>query len=1212
MASRLRFLVAGSFAIMLLAGVAPGARGDTEDDLALQKERQKQIQADTDSMVRRLGTMLRVLEYYQVDKSGERKMLEEMAGVLSGLSKNQMAEVVRRLEGAAALAGKDEAKSTAEVQKAYERHREILDTLRTLLARHDAIGSLEQAAERLESLARGELELHFQTDQLIRDTKDQSNLLPAQRFQLIRRRNLSLEPQRQSDAQTEIQQDLLAVIRQVLTLVPKLQGDQKQRALLMPQRAAQQRVLDDLGAAAAKLKAFGYGAQRYDAWLEASGLEWQAAEKMRELARILRGSADALAALREARDRVDLALSKEEEISKETKATLENPEPKSPKADPERVLELARDQARVQYESKDTGNLVKPYAEDVADKIARAVEAMNDSRNALQKIEARNATEPQAKAAKTLEEARADLDKLIAAAEKAKNDPLAALKKAADDLDKLIKDQTQTRDQTQDAAKEDAKTSELAKKQRELAYRAQDLKETPLPTGQKAKDALADANKAMNQAAKELKNQNAQDAVPKQDQALKALDEARKQLAEKMAELQKRQDDMAKLEDAAKKLAELTQAEKNIANQAKDMAAKPDTGAAQDLAKNQDKLTPQAKDLAKNIQPSAPDAADKVNEGTKNMEAAKNQLDQNQPKPASSHAKEAAKKLEDAQKALAKALQDLKAKDIADRAALQPQKLDPQAAAQLLENALNETERAENQARQAEALAKQQQRAADLIRMQEDIAKQADNLNLPDSAKPAAKAAGALKQADLARAIDNQENALENLNDAAEKPRPSQKSPAERKSDLKLGEAKSAPKGGDPAAAKMNQFEPGAEKPGDPKAVGSRNTKKAGPPDKNAAEAKSNASDAAQAKPAPTPGDMRAARLATGKAGANMAAQAKASAAKNKPPEANLLQAKAGGPPQDNDAKSTEPKAATALAGSAKAGEPMRGEAKPALAQAGAVKSGPAGEGLAKAGDSEPGNDGQPEEAQAKAAESFPLPQAKNPAELAQLQKEVLDATKALKESQNATQAAMAALGQAQAQAPQTIQKQLRNAGQQLAKANQNLQNGKPAQAGQKQSQAAKELAKALGNMNAALKGMNKQPGQAQAKAGQPGQEGQDGQDGMGEEGMGKQGQGQKGQAKAPGQKQGKQGPAQERNENLGKGDRTPDGKVANAPSRLTDADGDGSFLHLPPRQRELIRQALSGQLPPEYAAMIQQYFVNIARGRAMPGAAPALPGSNK
>jgi hypothetical protein len=57
--------------------------------------------------------------------------------------------------------------------------------------------------------------------------------------------------------------------------------------------------------------------------------------------------------------------------------------------------------------------------------------------------------------------------------------------------------------------------------------------------------------------------------------------------------------------------------------------------------------------------------------------------------------------------------------------------------------------------------------------------------------------------------------------------------------------------------------------------------------------------------------------------------------------------------------------------------------------------------------------------------------------------------------------------------------------------------------------------------------------------------------------------------------------------------------------SQLTDVKGDGSFLHLPPRQREMIRQALSEKLPPDYAAMIQQYYINIARGK--PAAKPTV-----
>src|SRR5437660_8006873 len=45
-----------------------------------------------------------------------------------------------------------------------------------------------------------------------------------------------------------------------------------------------------------------------------------------------------------------------------------------------------------------------------------------------------------------------------------------------------------------------------------------------------------------------------------------------------------------------------------------------------------------------------------------------------------------------------------------------------------------------------------------------------------------------------------------------------------------------------------------------------------------------------------------------------------------------------------------------------------------------------------------------------KAAQVYPLPQVNNPTELSELQKAVMDATKALNQSQNANSAAMAAL----------------------------------------------------------------------------------------------------------------------------------------------------------------------------------------------------------
>src|SRR5207244_2847213 len=84
--------------------------------------------------------------------------------------------------------------------------------------------------------------------------------------------------------------------------------------------------------------------------------------------------------------------------------------------------------------------------------------------------------------------------------------------------------------------------------------------------------------------------------------------------------------------------------------------------------------------------------------------------------------------------------------------------------------------------------------------------------------------------------------------------------------------------------------------------------------------------------------------------------------------------------------------------------------------------------------------------------------EAKEPGQRAQAQKEVMDATEALAKSQQATQAAQAALAQAQAQAPKAVQPQLQEASKQLAQANQQLQKAAPMQAGEAQKQAAQQL----------------------------------------------------------------------------------------------------------------------------------------------------------
>ena len=80
------------------------AQADPEkQELSRQRDKQKDVRSDTDHVVRRTGTMLRVLDYYKLDKSAERRLLDEVAATLAGLSKEQMAEVIARLEKAGRL-----------------------------------------------------------------------------------------------------------------------------------------------------------------------------------------------------------------------------------------------------------------------------------------------------------------------------------------------------------------------------------------------------------------------------------------------------------------------------------------------------------------------------------------------------------------------------------------------------------------------------------------------------------------------------------------------------------------------------------------------------------------------------------------------------------------------------------------------------------------------------------------------------------------------------------------------------------------------------------------------------------------------------------------------------------------------------------------------------------------------------------------------------
>jgi hypothetical protein len=216
--------------------------------------------------------------------------------------------------------------------------------------------------------------------------------------------------------------------------------------------------------------------------------------------------------------------------------------------------------------------------------------------------------------------------------------------------------------------------------------------------------------------------------------------------------------------------------------------------------------------------------------------------------------------------------------------------------------------------------------------------------------------------------------------------------------------------------------------------------------------------------------------------------------------------------------------------------------------------------------------------------------EAKNAAELAAAQRGLLAATQAAAASLAANQAAQEALGQAQAQAPQAVQPQLQMAGQMLTEAGKQLANGTPMPANQAQQAALSALGQAQQAIAAASAPMPgaPMPGAPQM-AGTPMPGAAPGQPG------------------SPGAPSSASAPSQERNDTKGEGNREPDGQLSNAASQLKNVAGRGSFLGLPPRERELARQAMRDQLSPEYAPFIRQYYINIARGKSA-ATTPAAP----
>ena len=382
----MRFLhttIMGALAVLLITGLwtvpTPGAfasddkPGDRKrlDDQIKQEEK---VRHETDLAVRRVATMLSVLEFYGLESDDRKKMLEEVGNTLNKLHSKQMAEVIDRLNAAAAA--DNSALSEKETFEAFKKHTEVMIELRRIMAAFDTLKSLEDAANELDTLAvrqQKNLQLSKQVAAAEEEKAANKNARAVTKTEL----------ERPFTDQTFLNQDVEILINRIVRkLKPKLPTDQQERVKRFERQVANWQVAQNLGEIASTLDTLKTPASARNNAQQARKSEWEAAHELQsksavdlqKLATILRTpTINNVNALNQAILKLDEVIAKQEKMTNETQAQQEkleqDPSKLSPNADkiltpdnqkkvdaikaanptmPELAANLARDPARAQ------------------------------------------------------------------------------------------------------------------------------------------------------------------------------------------------------------------------------------------------------------------------------------------------------------------------------------------------------------------------------------------------------------------------------------------------------------------------------------------------------------------------------------------------------------------------------------------------------------------------------------------------------------------------------------------------------------------------------------------------------------------------------------------------------------------------------------------------------------------------------------------------
>ena len=512
---------------MVLLGCPWSVRGaDPQAVLSRQLGQQEQARADTEEIVRRTTAILRVLHHQGLDREAKEKFLDDVLTTLTGLDHQQMSAIVRHLNTAAA----DDRRWTAEVDAAYRQHREIIDALMDLRARCDAVQSLEDAAQRMDAIARKQLEAHLASNHLVGQWQAAKD-----------RKVLATTIVRQGHQQLDLSREVGMLLSQLDALSGKLPEDHAARLTHVCQVAKKGEITDKLSRAAVDMTVTVDGQPRAASLEEAHGLQRRLASALSGLAGLLLKPVDKIDDLRDAREGLANAIATLEQARKEAEL---------PRAEAGRTnAEQDRDQAdrvgRVAFDGRCVQNLIAIHVPPLAGKMDSADRDLDAAERAVRVGDRGRALAPEDEALREWREVLKQLDAQIAAAEKQQQQP--DLNSALAEVEKAL----ELTEQAKEAAKQaqtvepppQNKTAEeppaLPELQKQVAQRAEQLQQP------------AAVQPAAN-AAEKLKKGDIKAAIKEQEKTLQKLHEAaQKQPQESRQKSDQKPDKSAETKPAA-------------------------------------------------------------------------------------------------------------------------------------------------------------------------------------------------------------------------------------------------------------------------------------------------------------------------------------------------------------------------------------------------------------------------------------------------------------------------------------------------------------------------------------------------------------------------------------------------------------------------------------------------------------------------------------